>query len=133
MGRQTDPTVQPQTITQLVDRHCSCRESGAEQLRHAAQAVRLARREMLSRAAVAHFELDVESRERETRHDVVQMCKFGAFGLQEFSARRRVVEKVTHVHRGAARMRRGANVRFFRAIHVDAPAAFGVRSSTADR
>ena len=106
-----------------IDRDRGVAESGAEQLSDAAQRIGRTRRQMLHVAAVSHFELDVETRERQPRDDVVQVREFGALGLQKLAPCRRVVEQIGHIDGRAARVRDRRNARRIGGARVvDGPA-----------
>ncbi len=63
---------------------------------------------------------DIETRQRNTPHHLINMSELGLFGAHKLAARRRVVKEVEHFQRGARRMRGG----FDRHRHI---APFGIR------
>jgi hypothetical protein len=70
-------------------------------------------------AVMAEVDGDIETRQRDTADDLVDMAEFGLLGTHKLASGGGVVEQIQHFQRRADRVRRG----FDRHIHI---APFGV-------
>ena len=75
--------------------------------------------------AVPEFEGDIAVGERQSSHHIAHMAGLRAFGFEELSPRRRVVEQVRDLDRGADRMGRGLEGLLGPARHAQGHAAAG--------
>ena len=133
VGRQADPPPQPHVAAGFVHRHRFRHEAFAEERTGAGIPVAASGKAVQGTRTRHELEAHCGIRKGDAPHRLLDVQQFRALGLQELAAGRRVVEQLGHFHRGAERMRRGAQKALFAACHLQGPCAVRTGGAGEDR